>query len=54
MVPPGPLLAYFCSVQSFLSPMERSLIAAAICEYFLGVEAVRKSLESITKPLQNK
>ena len=30
------------------------MIAAAICEYFIGVEAAGKSLESVSKPLQSK
>jgi MFS family permease len=30
------------------------LIAGALCEYFIGVEAAGKSLESISKPLQSK
>lgn len=30
------------------------MIAAAICEHFIGVEAAGKSLESVSKPLQSK
>ena len=30
------------------------MIAAAICEHFIGVEAAGKSLESISKPLQSR
>jgi MFS family permease len=29
------------------------MIAGAVCEYFLGVEAAGKSLESVSKPLQS-
>jgi MFS family permease len=30
------------------------MLAAAVCEYFIGVEAAGKSLESISKPLQSR
>lgn len=30
------------------------MIAAAVCEHFIGVEAAGKSLESVSKPLQSK
>jgi hypothetical protein len=29
------------------------MIAAAICEHFIGVEAAGKSLEAVSKPLQS-
>jgi hypothetical protein len=29
------------------------MIGGAVCEYFIGVEAAGKSLESISKPLQS-
>lgn len=29
------------------------MMAAALCEYFIGVEAAGKSLESVSKPPQS-
>jgi hypothetical protein len=29
------------------------MIAGAVCEHFIGVEAAGKSLESVSKPLQS-
>jgi hypothetical protein len=30
------------------------MLAGAVCEYFIGVEAAGKSLESVSAPLQSK
>jgi len=30
------------------------MLGAAVCEFFIGVEAAGKSLESISKPLQSR